>query len=338
MRLTSFTARTASQAMAEIRDTIGEDAVIIATTTDENGDVRITVACEPEDTPDGLDDADPPEAHDTVVPAARPTFPSGDKLDAVYRAMRNNGVPAVIGEAIMDLVEGAATRDPRQALSTALREIFSFRPIGDEIGERPLLVTGPPGAGKTQTIAKLAARCVLSDRTIGLATIDTDRTAAVDHLTAYADALSLELVCADSPEDLTDWMRPMVATHRILIDSAGCNHLDVAEMDRFAAFAGAGAVEPLLVLPAGIDVSEAADMAEAYRELGAWRMVVTRVDMTRRLGSVLAAAWAGRLTFAEISDTPRISNGLRAMTPSDLAGLLLPAHNGRKAEISMGIA
>ena len=338
MRLTSFTARTASQAMAEIREAIGEDAVIIATTTDENGDVRITVACEPEQELDWSGDTGSIETVDAIPAAARPASPCGDKLDAVYRAMRNNGIPAVIGEAIMDLVEGAATRDPRQALSTALRELFSFQPIDDGVGERPLLVTGPPGAGKTQTIAKLAARCVVADQAIGLATIDTDRTAAVDHLTAYADALRLELVCADSPEGLADWIGPMAATHRILIDSAGCNHLNLDEMDRFAAFAGVGAVEPLLVLPAGIDVFEAADMAEAYRELGAWRMVATRIDMTRRLGSILAAAWAGRLAFAELSDTPRVSNGLRAMTPSDLAGLLLPPHNGREADISMGIA
>ncbi len=48
--------------------------------------------------------------------------------------------------------------------------------------------------------------------------------------------------------------------------------------------------EATLVLPAGMDSSEAVDMAHEFRLIGANRFLVTRLEMTRRLGSVLRVA------------------------------------------------
>ena len=45
----------------------------------------------------------------------------------------------------------------------------------------------------------------------------------------------------------------------------------------------------VLVLPAGLDVAEATDLALAYASAGAKLLVATRLDLAHRLGGILAA-------------------------------------------------
>lgn len=84
--------------------------------------------------------------------------------------------------------------------------------------------------------------------------------------------------------------------------------------------------EIVFVAAAGGDPIEAAEIAEAYATMGARRMVSTRIDIARRLGAVLAAADAGRLTFAEVGISGAVAEGLAPLNPISLARLLLPNH------------
>ncbi len=81
-----------------------------------------------------------------------------------------------------------------------------------------------------------------------------------------------------------------------------------------------------VVLPAGLDAGEAADLAAAHAGAGARLLVATRLDVTRRLGGVLAAAAAG-LALTEAGIGPSAADGLTKLTPEMLAYRLqqLPA-------------
>ncbi|MGH6718743.1 MAG: hypothetical protein ACREER_05445, partial [Alphaproteobacteria bacterium] len=52
-------------------------------------------------------------------------------------------------------------------------------------------------------------------------------------------------------------------------------------------------------------------------------LLVTRLDVARRLGAVLATADNGGLAFCEAGATPHIANGLATMTPTLLARSLI---------------
>jgi flagellar biosynthesis protein FlhF len=52
-------------------------------------------------------------------------------------------------------------------------------------------------------------------------------------------------------------------------------------------------------------------------------MAVTRLDLTHRLGSVLAAAAAARLGFAEAGVAPEIADGMIPFNPVVLARRLI---------------
>jgi flagellar biosynthesis protein FlhF len=82
--------------------------------------------------------------------------------------------------------------------------------------------------------------------------------------------------------------------------------------------------EVVLVMAAGGDPHEAADIAELYRELGARRLLMTRIDGAHRYGAMLNAAAHARLAVTEVGISPNVADGLKQVNPVSLARLLLP--------------
>ena len=87
---------------------------------------------------------------------------------------------------------------------------------------------------------------------------------------------------------------------------------------------GNGKIEPLLVLPAGIDADESGEMARTFATIGARRIIPSRVEITRRLGGLISAAHHGGLAFADASNTPHVADGLLPLSPESLTELLMP--------------
>ena len=73
------------------------------------------------------------------------------------------------------------------------------------------------------------------------------------------------------------------------------------------------------VLPAGLDPAESAELAIAHAEAGALSLIVTRLDLSHRLGGVIAAASAGGLPLTEAGIGPGAADGLVPFTPALLA-------------------
>ncbi len=89
--------------------------------------------------------------------------------------------------------------------------------------------------------------------------------------------------------------------------------------------AGAAGADPVTVLPAGGDAADCAEAAAAFAEIGARRLIVTKIDAARRFGGLLSAAQAGRFALMAASASPNISDPLMPFNPISLARLLLPA-------------
>lgn len=83
---------------------------------------------------------------------------------------------------------------------------------------------GPTGVGKTTTIAKLAAECMLRQkRRIGFITTDTYRIAAVEQLKIYANILNVPLEVVFSAKEIPQAMERLSECDLIFIDTAGRN-------------------------------------------------------------------------------------------------------------------
>ena len=74
-----------------------------------------------------------------------------------------------------------------------------------------------------------------------------------------------------------------------------------------------------------LELMQTGDMLEqAFADIGAKRMIATRLDVARRLGCLLAAADHSRLAFAGVSITSRVAKGLSDITAATLARLIMP--------------
>ena len=132
----------------------------------------------------------------------------------------------------------------------------------------------------------------------------------MDQLAAFTKLLKLKLLAVEDTDALADALSVQRGVEQVLIDNAGRNPFDPDDMNDLGDLLNAADLEPVLVLPAGCDAAEAAEVGSSFRELGARRLLLTRLDMTRRLGSLLAIAYEARLSFSDISATPQVAEGL----------------------------
>jgi flagellar biosynthesis protein FlhF len=303
MRLSTFTAATMSEAMALVRARLGADAIIVSTEEGEDGATRVTAAVEQSERPS---------------PIVEP-----DVIDVLNEALSGHGIAPILVEKILCAALPFETDDPLLALSSAFATFFAFAPIEVEAC-RPVLLVGPPGAGKTVSIAKLATRAVMKGRPVRLVTADTVRAGAIEQLEAFARVLQLPLHRAESARRLAPIAAAAKPDEQLLIDTPGINPYSAGDRRELAVLIAESGAEPVLVLPAGGDAYDTIEMARIFRDLGATRLVVTRLDMVQRLGSVIAAAEGLRLGFAEAGISPDVAKGLAAFDPVVLARLLLP--------------
>ncbi|WP_203075150.1 flagellar biosynthesis protein FlhF [Falsiroseomonas ponticola] len=289
MRLRVIRAARMSDAMAQLRAEMGEDAVLLSTRR-VNGGVEITAAQEQDDEP--------------LVIAPEAAAPSR----AIPAELARHNLPA---ELAARLAEGR--------LAGALAQVLSFLPLPAHGG--PLLFVGPPGAGKTLSVAKLATRLVMAGTPPLLVTADGRRAGATEQIAAFARVLGLPLAVASGPAALGKAVGRRAEGQAALVDMPGCDPFSPAAARGLAALLAAAQGTPVLVLPAGMDAEEAAETAHAFRLLGCRHLLPTRLDAARRLGGVLAAAAAG-LALTEAGIGPDAVGGLETLTPERLAARL----------------
>ena len=293
MQLKLYRAPDLRQAMSRLRAELGPEALILATRRVADG-VELTAALEPE-----------PE-----VAAPAPRLARADP--GLLACLAFHGVP----QSLADLLAAGPLPD---RLSAA----FAFGRLPIEDPARPVLLAGPPGAGKTLTVVRLATRLVMSGVAPMVITTDGKRAGAIEQLAAFTRLLGLTLIAADQPVMLGRALARRVGTAPVLIDTPGCDPFDPAQLQELATLAAVADAETALVLAAGIDAAEAADVARGFAESGARLLVATRLDLARRAGGVLQAASAGRLALAEAGIGPGAADGLVPMTPEFLAERLL---------------
>jgi flagellar biosynthesis protein FlhF len=310
MRLKTFTAPSMGEAMHLVKAHLGEDAIIVSTQKGDGGiGVRITAAIE---TADEYDEA-PESVADIEVE------------EDIADSLRQHNVPADLAERLIRTAISLDTDDPLIAMAGALDQHFKFQPLS-KVTKRPLVLVGLPGAGKTLTAAKLATRAVMKKKSVNMISTDTVRAGGYEQLAAFTRVLGIDLMSAETPTELRDAMDACSPGATIIVDCAGGNPFDEDDVRVQVNLLRAIDGEIVFVAAAGGDPIEAAEIAEAYATMGARRLVSTRIDIARRLGAVLAAADAGRLTFAEVGISGAVAEGLAPLNPISLARLLLPNH------------
>jgi flagellar biosynthesis protein FlhF len=323
MRLKNFSAPTMAKAMALVRAELGEDAVIVSNHVRSDGQgVEVIAAIEPRS-----------EVEVASLPDEEAAL-CADELDVLQDVLDYHRAPARLIEKLYSAARVLETGNPLTALAGALDAGFGFAPLPTTQSPRPIMLVGPPGAGKTATLAKLAARAIMSGQPAALITTDTVHTGAAEQFASYAGLLRMKSWTASDAPSLRAALDAANGAPLKLVDTTGANPFDAGDLARLADFAGASDAEPVLVLPAGMDPSEAAETAEAFLPIGIKRLVTTRIDTARRLGGLLAAGEAANLQLSEAGTGPQIADGLRPLNPLALARVLAATPADRVSTLS----
>lgn len=188
-----------------------------------------------------------------------------------------------------------------------------------------LALGGAPGSGKSLTLAKLAARYALkAQRSEGI--LKKPLILACDHnpgsyakLASVLNGYDVELVKAYHgivPQSLDREER------MTLVDLPGVciySRSGMTEMEEIVERTNAMLS---LVIPAGMDPEETADIADAFRKKGASTMIASRLEQSGRIGGIITAAACGLpLTYGSFSSS--ITAGFTHLTPPILSKRLL---------------
>ncbi|MFT8367841.1 MAG: hypothetical protein ABF646_03710 [Acetobacter papayae] len=222
------------------------------------------------------------------------SVPSGMTLPDV---LAWHSVPVPLAEA---LSEGE--------LPGALAQLLAFAPLELE-KTTPLAFCGPSGGGQTLALARMAVAHVLRERHVDAAPLviacDAEPEGAAQ-LTAWLKPYGVPVFRAANIEAVQAVMARKEATQPVLLDMPEAGVYAPGGLAVVGEVLGQTGASPVVVLPAGMDAEEAADTAAAYRQLGAERMIATKLDQAGRIGSIITAAACGlALTYAGYSPSVR---------------------------------
>lgn len=312
MRVKPYTAKTTAAAMDTVRAELGDQAIIVSINDDmENGSATVLVATDsPEITPKEANDV---EEFETSGPL--------DRAETIRQALTFHGVPPRLTDRLIKLAEVTEAPNPTLALAGALDMVFEFSQLPKKAS---LMFVGIPGAGKTITVAKLCTQAKLNGLDFSVATTDRRRAGGIEQLSAFTHILKTDLKTLDSMETLSAFATNENTPPTAYIDTQGVNPYADKDMDYLFELVKAANAEPVLILPAGYDPMEAAEMARPFVDIGVKRVVVTRLDVARRTGGILGAAYGAGLAFAEVSLSPSVAERLTIINPVSLARVIMP--------------
>ena len=189
------------------------------------------------------------------------------------------------------------------------------------------VLVGPTGVGKTTTLAKLAAKCVLGEHlNVGLISMDTFRVGAVDQLREYASLLGVELAVAFSPSELSAQLEAFHEKDVVFIDTPGRSQFDSLGIKNISECIGAiSGLCTLLVVPASVRKEDAAAIVSSYGSLRPSALIISKTDEATRCDGLTNLLDITGIPVVYLTDGQRVPEDLHVASPGVVASLVIPS-------------
>jgi flagellar biosynthesis protein FlhF len=249
---------------------------------------------------------------------------SDDGLSDVAARLTAAGLDSGMAIEVAESMPSASRRAPSlSSLRDALAAKLAPLATPDRDYARIEAFVGPPGVGKTSTIAKIASQeRARGGQGVVLVAADGFRIGAVEQLRTYAEILEAPFKVARTGDDLTKvlesrWRRP------VLVDTAGRSTSDESARELLRTVAAHPDVRTHLVIPAATSVRGARRILDAYAEAKPTRIVLTRLDEAESLSPLVSMLRDQDLPISYVGTGQRVPEDLSRATAQVLAASVL---------------
>jgi flagellar biosynthesis protein FlhF len=191
-----------------------------------------------------------------------------------------------------------------------------------------IVLVGPTGVGKTTTLVKLAAEFAFKkEKKVAFITIDTYRVAAVEQLKVYASILNAPLKVVFSPDEFQKALDEFSICDVVFVDTGGRsqrNIIQIAELSRFLQ----PCIQRLdihLLLSATTKYKDLLSTIESFKEVGAKKVIITKVDETESGGALLSALAKAKMGISYITMGQNVPEDIEVATPQRVVQMLFGA-------------
>jgi flagellar biosynthesis protein FlhF len=346
MKVQKFLAPTLRDALSQIKAELGKDAIVLSTKQLQQGGIEVTATSdEAEETPrSGLRGAFTP-APAAPAPAPQAAQPSLSELDiervmtpirselrslrSTLRMLADGQLDAGIKNELTLLRKTITTlrpnEEPKKDPSQELQAIVSKNILVAPSQKRVVVFVGPTGAGKTTTLAKLAAReALVKGKTVALLTMDRHRVGGLEQLRTFSRLIGVPLTVIPEPAKLQPVLQDLAAFDRLYVDTAGHSHRDTAAIRALLpAFVERAEIEVHLVIPAFISAAHIDLLLKAYAPLEPDRLLFTKLDESEDLSELVRAPARTGKPLSHLATGQRVPEDAEDATTERLISLAL---------------
>ncbi len=221
----------------------------------------------------------------------------------------------------------------RKEIRSRLTVLAELSPWPFEAAEGPgaaparriVALVGPPGAGKTTMLAKLAVRFGISARrSTHIISYDGHRIASAEQLRSYAAILGVSFEAIDTVGALAQSLKENFRKDLILVDTPGYSSMDFDlswELTRL--LSTYPHVDIHLVLSCSAKSSDISRMVDRYNIFSPAKLLFTRLDETESYGVILNESVRTGLPVSFLGTGPRVPDDFEPAQEDRIANLLL---------------
>lgn len=243
----------------------------------------------------------------------------------------NQTLSTEIADRIMKLVDTSDSDLDDSEMVTVLSHIITAKnwvaPIKPLVRntQRIVVMVGPSGAGKTTTVAKIAAHTLINDNgDVAVISLDDQRIAGTTELERYAQILNFSFAAAAQPQDVAAALERASEQGLIVIDTPGIGLDDPDRMERLGQILDTlDQPEVHLLINAGAREQVMARTIDFFMPLGVNRLLPTHLDWAERLGPFLNQLAKFRVPVAYLCTGTQIPEAIIKATATQIAAMLL---------------
>lgn len=305
------------EALRAVKEDLGPSALVLSTRTVSAKGIRGWIGGRAVEVTAAIERPEVSEDR-TTRPGDRPQPPAS----GIAARLEASGVEPAVARMLADhpavQARGASASTIKRALA---EELAPLTAAADDVAPVEVFI-GPPGVGKTTTIAKIAAQARACGNTpFGLVAADGFRVGAVEQLRIYADIIGSSFQVARSGIELAAALES--DQRPLLVDTAGRSPRDTGSAEILDVLGNRSGVRRHLVLPAGTPPSDARRVLDRFAPARPDRLVLTRLDEVETIGPLVGVLREYRVPVSYLTNGQNVPDDLQRATADGLAGWVL---------------